>query len=251
MRLFRQPPAQSLSEWLDLATQDLVPSAQARIRTEIEAHYNEAVQTRLVNGSPDDAAQATALADLGSAKSAARRFRREYLTAKESQKAAQLMLSVKRGGSWLHLYLWLNIMAPVYLSDSYNPGALRYRFCEAINLLVIPIGLAGSIAIYFLAKQNITIRSRRQIILLTCIMWLFAGPLFLGQYIALLPTAPHAPADTVFNIFVPVASAIMFAGSAYVSLGLLRLRQKLLSASEADIPPPDPRAQWPVGPWRQ
>ncbi len=79
----RLPVAQSLPEWLDLATRDIAPSAAARVRIEIESHYLEAVKARMDDGFSGPAAQAQALADLGDAPAAARRFRRVYLTKKE------------------------------------------------------------------------------------------------------------------------------------------------------------------------
>src|ERR1700685_3742524 len=78
-----------LPEWLEMATLTLVPSAQARIRSEIEAHYADAVQSHLSSGSPESTAHATALADLGDPSAAAARFRREHLTVKEAQAVAR------------------------------------------------------------------------------------------------------------------------------------------------------------------
>jgi hypothetical protein len=253
MRLFPQPPAQSLSAWLDVATRDLVPSAQARIRVEIEGHYNEAVQSALANGSPESVAQSSALADLGNPQAAAKRFSKTYLTTKESQKVAQWILSAKRGGCWMQVYVCFYIMAPVDFAGLFNlnPMNLRYRLNLAMTFLVIPLGIVASLIIYFLAKRNITIKTMRQIILLTSLLWLGGGPLFLWQYIAMWPSGRHVPADTVFVILFPVASALVFASGVYVSFGLLNLRKKLPLASEADIPPPDTRARWPVGPWKQ
>jgi hypothetical protein len=80
MILGLQKKPQNFPEWLDAATRDLVPSAQARVRPEMEAHYAEAVQMHLKNGSLEAIAQAAALADLGDAYAAARRFQKQYLT---------------------------------------------------------------------------------------------------------------------------------------------------------------------------
>jgi len=95
MNFFRQRPAQhpaqTLSEWLDIATRGLVPSAQARIRAEIESHYAEAVAVQLKNGLNEPAAQAAAVSELGNAHAAARRFRRKHLTEKNIEQIAQWM----------------------------------------------------------------------------------------------------------------------------------------------------------------
>jgi len=71
---------QNFTEWLDAATRDLVLSAQARVRPEIEAHYSEAVKSHLQNGASESVAQAAALLELGDAYAAAKRFQRQYLT---------------------------------------------------------------------------------------------------------------------------------------------------------------------------
>ncbi len=79
---------QNLAEWLEIATGKLVPSVQARVRAEIEAHYAEAVKSRQNAGLPTANAQAVALADLGEAHAAARRYNWEYLTKEEAGQLA-------------------------------------------------------------------------------------------------------------------------------------------------------------------
>lgn len=74
----------TLADWLAVATGDLVPSAQARVRAEIEAHYAEAVWTHLGRGLSQADAQVAALADLGDAQVAGRRFQHEFLTKAEA-----------------------------------------------------------------------------------------------------------------------------------------------------------------------
>jgi hypothetical protein len=83
--LGRQMP-RNLAEWLTIATGHLVPSAQARIRAEIEAHLADAVQRHREQGLADAPALAAALTDLGDARAAARRFAREYLTHRDLEK---------------------------------------------------------------------------------------------------------------------------------------------------------------------
>lgn len=84
----RQPPfvdktPANLADWLAVAIADLVPSAQARVRAEIEAHYAEAVQGYLKSGQAEAEACVAALADLGDAEKAARRFGATYLTRRD------------------------------------------------------------------------------------------------------------------------------------------------------------------------
>ena len=74
---------QQLRDWLRTATAGLVAPAKQRIRTEIEAHYREAVAAHLGDGLLERRAKAAAVAELGDAKAAAKRFRRSHLTTTE------------------------------------------------------------------------------------------------------------------------------------------------------------------------
>ncbi len=104
MNIFRKPRAQNLSEWLEIATNHLAAGAKVRICTDITSHYEEALEGHLQNGLPRSAAQAAALAELGDASAAARRFRSEHLREFEFRKLVKLLksgrlsLSVHCGG---------------------------------------------------------------------------------------------------------------------------------------------------------
>ncbi len=56
-----------------------------RIRAEIEAHYAESVREQRANGLSQSAAETEALAELGDARTAAKRFRKGHLTEWEAQ----------------------------------------------------------------------------------------------------------------------------------------------------------------------
>jgi len=112
MSMFQKPSPQNLSEWLEIATKKLVSQARQRIWTEVASHYEEAVEAHLQSDLPIEAAQAAALAELGDAKAAARRFRRTHLTESEFRKVAGMLESyqpnmlVHVGGVyWLGLVL--------------------------------------------------------------------------------------------------------------------------------------------------
>lgn len=77
---FPPPPVQTLPEWLEIATRELTDASKERIGLEIEAHYAEAVEAHLENGSSESEAQKAALAELGNAHVAGKRFRKQYLT---------------------------------------------------------------------------------------------------------------------------------------------------------------------------
>lgn len=102
MNIFRKPKVTTLSEWLEVATRKLENTAKERIRKEIEAHYAEAVQTHREEGSTEIAAQAAALEELGDARTAGRRFRREHLTQGEVKKLYSLE---KQGRSFALLFI--------------------------------------------------------------------------------------------------------------------------------------------------
>lgn len=85
MTIFRKPRVLTLPEWLEIATRKLSQPAKDRIRLEIEAHYAEAVEAHRENGLSESAAQTSALAELGDAKDAGKRFRKQHITEREAQ----------------------------------------------------------------------------------------------------------------------------------------------------------------------
>src|ERR1700722_15632505 len=80
MSIFQKHQVRTLSEWLEVATHRLAEPAKERIRAEIEAHYVEAVRDQRGNGLSLCAAEAEALAELGDARTAGKRFRKGHLT---------------------------------------------------------------------------------------------------------------------------------------------------------------------------
>jgi hypothetical protein len=86
MSVFQRHQVQDLHEWLGIATKDLVATAKERIRFEIETHYAESAAAHLVQGLSESDARMEALAELGQAKEAAKRFRKQHLTIKEAEK---------------------------------------------------------------------------------------------------------------------------------------------------------------------
>ena len=74
-----------LPEWLEVATKDLSLTAKRRIRLEIKSHFADAVEANLSEGATEAQARVFALADLGDAQAAAKRFRRSHLTTEEAK----------------------------------------------------------------------------------------------------------------------------------------------------------------------
>jgi hypothetical protein len=97
------PDTAILRWWLNVATWDLVAPAQERIRLEIEAHYADAVETLVAEGRTRPEAQVEALAELGDARAAAKRFRQRHLTQTEAERLAKV-LSCSRSPVWLLVF---------------------------------------------------------------------------------------------------------------------------------------------------
>jgi hypothetical protein len=168
LRPFRSKP-QKLSEWLETATRGLVPSAQARIHAEIEAHFAEAVSVRLQKGARLAEAQAAALADLGDAADAARRFRREHLTIGDGkQVAGQADMQISMGLIWI-----------VCFAYSFFP---KYYPSPSVGLLLILEIFSLYLAVFLLVWRQPRVVTRRLLALLVSLAWLNVGSyLFLNE----------------------------------------------------------------------
>jgi len=170
MKLFRQPAAQNLSEWLETATGELVPSAQARVSAEIETHFAEAVQRHREQGLADSSALVAALTDLGDAHAAAARFRREHLTKLEVNTVlsqAQYACDTSGCVPWSDLFflLLLFVLSLGWLYDwAYRPIADGRPVFFATVFLLLIIGYAAlSIAVDVLARRKPSLATTRRI----------------------------------------------------------------------------------------
>jgi len=124
-----------LPEWLEVATKDLSITAKGRIRIEIKSHFADAVEAYLSEGATEAQARVFALADLGDAQAAAKRFRRSHLTEAESRLLEKTWranrsfwtLGFQYGFAMLMLFLlgcsvkwhWTELIWPVLLSACY------------------------------------------------------------------------------------------------------------------------------------
>jgi hypothetical protein len=111
--LFAENKPATLAAWLDIATHRLVPSAQTRVRAEIEAHFADAVRSKQTAGATEADSQAAALAELGNTKVAAKRFSREYLTNNDAAILAALIKKSTRSQimgivGLLVLFFWMS-----------------------------------------------------------------------------------------------------------------------------------------------
>ena len=100
----------SLAEWLEIATDGIASSGRERITREIETHFEEAVESHLAKGEPQEIAQASALAELGNAKAAWRRFRKRHLTKLEESRLEEFQ---HHAGSKLWLIIFIFMSFPI------------------------------------------------------------------------------------------------------------------------------------------
>jgi len=235
MYFFSHPKVQTLDAWLALATGALVPSAQAPIRAEIEAHYAEALQTHLANGSAESAAHAAALADLGNAKSAARRFRRTYLTQKEAHRLAQYdtfpIKFINIFNRYNPVFLLLFLLRPSKDHHLPQPWLWFLLFLYAGNALFEILTIRSR------AGRRPTVAVRRQRELVDLFSALVSTPLYF-----LLAWGFGAIPTSIMLYVIPVLGLLWV----FVIAHLIRRRKKLLTAIETDIPyVPPPARRWP------
>jgi hypothetical protein len=124
MMLFRKTNVQNVSEWLEATTRKLAPAAQERVRLEIEAHHAESMAAHVQAGLSKNDAEAAALAELGDVRQAARRFSRQYLTARQARNL-EAWDKNSRSLRQLAIYHALFFMFALYLSRTLPIFAAR------------------------------------------------------------------------------------------------------------------------------
>ncbi len=246
--LGRQKP-RNLAEWLETATWYLVPAAEARIRAEIEAHYTEAIKAHLAGGASEPAAQAAALADLGDAHAAARRFRREHLTEKDATEVAR---SINMGRSvFLGVFLCSVILFMAVLESVmfwlYPPmdNVAALFLIEVLFLLLLAEILVRR-AVYVAAGGKNAPAQPRQIILFRAVECFIIGALYPAVFTSDALRRSMNGHLSGFHfwgwVFSHGPAWIMVFVMGSQALNLLRLRKKLQSAGDEALPPRDPAA---------
>jgi multisubunit Na+/H+ antiporter MnhF subunit len=228
MSVFQKPGAQNLSEWLHIATNELVVPAERRIWAEVTSHYEEAVEGHLQNGMPIALAQEAALAELGDAKAAGRRFRRTHLTVFEFEKVHRLLGSCQPS-------LWVEF-GGVCLCLSFGMTLNWPRFSTSTL-----IGMAALFIVYETVARMLSRRkSPRRVVQMDLGGWLMVGILYLCAIFRRLPGW--------FHIFELLYCPIVLANILF----LFRLSNKLGKmgedwmgesvAARSEIPPNKPVA---------
>ena len=237
---------QNVSEWLEVATWNLVPSAKTRVRPEIETHYAETVQTRLALGASEATAQSAALTDLGDAQAAARRFRQEYLTTEDIAALKGTKEISLRAWQWISLSFLLMLGISFFLAWTSVPALRASTLLTATipvgGLIWADLGMTQSA----LSRRKLTLKSVRQISTLETINKL----MIFGLNFTLLTQMLLDPAQGVIKEMLHLYLSIKM-GIGILLVGLLvfsftsvirrdfRLRKKLAAANEDDLPPLD------------
>jgi hypothetical protein len=251
---FRRHP-QTVVAWLDIAMRDLVPSAKARIRPEIEAHFAEALRTHLRDGLPPPAAQAAALGDLGDASSAAARFRQEHLTTREAALVAFRAHGARRT-SGLMFYAALVSLLFAILMSLLLVAAWAYVPKLGIHSLLFPANILGFVLVYASLSIAADVLARRRSLLAGArpIFWLGTFQV-LSLNIMTLPCLfsllvmqesnpfsglpfPYLDLITKGACWMGIAGTLITAVSFVVGMIQVdsRLRKKLAAARDADFP---------------
>jgi hypothetical protein len=237
---------QNVSEWLEVATWNLVPSAKTRVRPEIETHYAETVQTRLALGASEATAQSAALTDLGDAQAAARRFRQEYLTTEDIAALKGTKEISLRAWQWISLSFLLMLGISFFLAWTSVPALRASTLLTATipvgGLIWADLGMTQSA----LSRRKLTLKSVRQISRLEMINKL----IIFALNFTLLTQMLMDPAQGVIKEMLHLYLSIKM-GIGILLVGLLvfsftsvirrdfRLRKKLAAANEDDLPPLD------------
>lgn len=135
----------TLEAWLGTATDKLTQSGKERIALEITSHFDDAVASYRTDGLAEADARTRALADLGSSKEAAKRFKRRHLTQKE---VAFLEKKLDGYREWrkpgMQLAYW--IFCALFLTIGYYQLKMQH----------VPLLLPAIWAVLFLALQRIS-----------------------------------------------------------------------------------------------
>ena len=173
-RLFPTPKAFSVSDWLELATNRLAAPARKRIGLEIEAHYAEAVRAHLEEGMSEWDAQAAALAELGDAFAAARRFRKQHLTEREAQSIESMLKNARSSDFRLALIAYIAFALFAYLTrnDSY---LVHYRHHFVSQAVLFLVWVALPTASFILARRKSANLNLSLLILIQCFSGFYFG----------------------------------------------------------------------------
>lgn len=137
--------------WLESATWGLVAPAKQRIRTEIEAHYRQAVAAHVAEGISEPRAKIAAVAELGDAVAAWKRFRRSHLTTEDVRLTARFLTLARSVWGLLGMYLlfcFVQLMNRDLVDEKHYLAPSTLLTIEILALVVVPT------ACFFVARRE-------------------------------------------------------------------------------------------------
>jgi hypothetical protein len=142
-----EQPTPSLAEWLNTATEKLSLPAKERIKLEITSHFEDALESYMAEGLNEPDAQAKALADLGDARSAARRFQREHLTESDVRRIKH---NLGWNSGWRRR---LNVLSSLGLGAAFVL-VFPDQFAPVLSIIIGVVNLSLGLAYYFITRPR-------------------------------------------------------------------------------------------------
>jgi hypothetical protein len=162
-------PTQSLDEWLSAATEKLSAPAKERIKLEIEAHFQDAIEAYRTEGQGDSEARVHALADLGDAKAAAKKFRKRHLTETETTHLKKTLNYYRKYSS----PAWLGLVYGCYgLFFILEFHLLKKNVPLILPAVLAVMVLAFTTVEFWIMRFGLTIVSPRRLLMIDILNWL-------------------------------------------------------------------------------
>jgi hypothetical protein len=228
----RSRDPKNVDEWLAIATEDLMPSAQARVRAEITGHYSASVLAHAQAGESAPAADAAALAELGNPWVSSGRFARAYLTRQDAGNIA----AMARHSVWTWITLGLVAFMPIFWHLlGFVPGEHGNSFLMCYYVIAmsgmgrnnkeadLPASLDIERFARLLLRQGI-------MIFIVCMVWVGLG---CADFVA----SRH---DMRAGIELLYMTSIVLLYLMFSCVTLLGLRKKLLQYAKDDFAPSGP-----------
>jgi hypothetical protein len=229
MSFFQRHQPQTLSDWLEVSTRKLAEPAKERIRAEIEAHYAEAVAGYVTTGLSQSAVAAAALADLGDAKAAAKRFRKRHLTKWEEQIVKRFLNQRLSMWALVSSYtLFAMICYQLFLPRLRGPDPSRDALLGLVLFFLMFVGLPT--VTFFAARCADAAKRGRRLLLMTAAS-IAVPPIFLIFCFVISPSA-----DPLSPLWCYVLGMIIFVSYTGIYLHVWRKLARLV-----DVPSPGPQ----------
>lgn len=231
MSIFRKRPVHTLPDWLEIATRKLAHASKERIRVEIEAHYAEAKEAHRENGLSEADAQTKALAQLGDAKLAARRFRKQHLTEREANRLKQAHETARNFLFPLLTYALFCVLTSGYVRQilfRHLQHLLFFFALQFVFLILVP-------TVCFVVARRSNAKPNRNLLWLEALYYLQPA---MFPYLWVSSTDSYSPSVGLYVVCTTVAIL------PYLPFFLIRLhlwrKVKRLEKISTHTPPPAP-----------